>query len=224
LVKPSSAAEHVKPPSPFESSPLSVSDLIPPVTRNAFSVPTMPESYSRMVTGWLTVGGLEAVLSEIKEVAGTMTSASLGCFIRQEHKSPSVPGDIPVLAYSGRGSTVLGEKFSSAEKLSPERSSGSPGCLLQPETSSSPPLPESSLPAVSGVILGLSSSGGGPSCQHVDPDGDVGSGLTEIQPETLSEISLGSESRVDEKLTSEWELDVWKKAAGIWEMLSQEFA
>jgi hypothetical protein len=74
------------------------------------------------------------------------------------------------------------------------------------------------------VILGLSSSGGGPSCQHVDPDGDVGSGPTEIQPETLSEISLGSESGVDEKLTSEWELDVRKKAAGIWEMLSQEFA
>jgi len=35
---------------------------------------------------------------------------------------------------------------------------------------------------------------------------------------------LGSESGVDEKLTSEWEIDVRKKAAGIWEMLSQEFA
>jgi hypothetical protein len=68
--------------------------------------------------------------------------------------------------------------------------------------------------------LGLSSFGGGPSCQHVDPDRDVGSGPMEI----LSEISLGSESGVDEKLTSEWEIDVRKKAAGIWEMLSQEFA
>jgi len=38
------------------------------------------------------------------------------------------------------------------------------------------------------VILGLSSSGGGPSCRHLAPDGDVGSGLTEI--------SLGSESGV----------------------------
>lgn len=82
FVKPSSAAEHVKPPSPFGSSPLSVSDLIPLVTLNAFLVPTTPESYSRMVTGWLTVGGLEAVSSEITKVAGTMTSASLGCSIR----------------------------------------------------------------------------------------------------------------------------------------------
>jgi hypothetical protein len=177
-----------------------------------------------MVTSWLTVGGLEAISSEITEVAGTMTSASLGCSIRQEHKSSSVPRDIPVLTYSGGGSTVLGEKFSSAEKLSPKKSSGSPRCLLQPETSSSPPLPEASSPAVSGVILGLSSSRGGPSCQHVDPDGEVGLGLTEIQPKTLSVISLGSEFGVDEKLTSEWELDVRKKAAGIWEMLSQEFA
>lgn len=118
----------------------------------------------------------------------------------------------------------MDEKFSSAEKLSPKKSSGSPGCLLQPETSSSPPLPEASSPAVSGVILGLSFSGGGPSCQHVDPDGDVGLGPTEIQPKTLSEISLGSESGVDENLTSEWELEVKKKATGIWEMLSQEFA
>jgi hypothetical protein len=48
----------------------------------------------------------------------------------------------------------------------------------------------------------------------------VGLGPTEIQSETLPEISLGSESGVDEKLTSEWELDVRKKATGIWEMLS----
>jgi hypothetical protein len=74
-------------------------------------------------------------------------------------------------------------------------SSGS-GCLLQPETSSSPPLPKSTSPAVSGVILGLSSSEGGPSCRHLDPDRDVGSSPTEIQPETSSEISLGSESGV----------------------------
>jgi len=64
------------------------------------------------------------------------------------------------------------------------------------------------------------SFGGGRSCQHIDLDRDVGLGPTEIQSETLPEISLGSESGVDEKLTSEWELDVRKKATGIWEMLS----
>jgi hypothetical protein len=74
--------------------------------------------------------------------------------------------------------------------------SGSRRCLLQPETSSSPPLPESTSPAVSGVILGLSSFGDGPSCRHLDPDEDVGSGSMEIQPETSSEISLGPESGV----------------------------
>jgi hypothetical protein len=168
-------------------------------------------------------------------------------------------------------------------------SSGSPWCLLQPETSLSPPLPEITLPADFGVMLGLSSSGGGPSCQHLDPDGDVGLGPTEIQQETSSKISLGSEygvasvgvdlldvdgdsgsvagpsllsvipgflgsvvglsetsllpaletsctvspithtdslssAEMDEKLTSEWELDIRKKAAGFWERLSQEYA
>jgi hypothetical protein len=57
---------------------------------------------------------------------------------------------------------------------------GSPGCLLQPETSSSPPLLEITSPAHSGVMLGLSPFGGGSSCGHSDPDGDVGSGPTEI--------------------------------------------
>jgi len=42
-------------------------------------------------------------------------------------------------------------------------------------------------------MLGLSPSGGGSSCQHSDPDGDVGSGPTEILQESSLEISLGSE-------------------------------
>jgi hypothetical protein len=58
-------------------------------------------------------------------------------------------------------------------------SSGSFGCLLQSKTSSSLPLPEITSPVDSGVMLVLSPFGGGSSCQHFDPDGDVGSGLTE---------------------------------------------
>jgi hypothetical protein len=33
-----------------------------------------------------------------------------------------------------------------------------------------------------------------------------------------------SSAEMDEKLTSKWELDVRKKAVGIWERLSQEYA
>jgi hypothetical protein len=51
---------------------------------------------------------------------------------------------------------------------------------------------ELTLPTVSGLILGLSSFGGGPSCWMLVPAGDVGMGMTEIQPE----ISWGTESWV----------------------------
>jgi hypothetical protein len=105
-------------------------------------------------------------------------------------------------------------------------------------------------------MLGLSPFGGGSSCRHTNPDGDVGSGPTKILQESSLGISLGSESGVasmgvdpldvdgesgsllpalemsdslssaemDEKLTSEWELDVRKKVAWFWERLSQEYA
>lgn len=59
------------------------------------------------------------------------------------------------------------------------------GCSLWLETTS---------PTDSGLLTGLSSSGGGPSCQKLFPAGDVGMGSTEIQPEISLEISSGIES------------------------------
>jgi hypothetical protein len=63
------------------------------------------------------------------------------------------------------------------------------GCSLRPETTS---------PTDSGLILGLSSFGGGPSCRKLFPAGDVGMGTTEIQQEILS----GTESGVVVGLSS----------------------
>jgi hypothetical protein len=57
------------------------------------------------------------------------------------------------------------------------------GCSLRLETTS---------PTNSGLIPGLSSFEGGPSCRKLFPAGDVGMGTTEIQPE----ISPGTESGV----------------------------
>jgi len=57
------------------------------------------------------------------------------------------------------------------------------GCSLRPETTS---------PTDFGLIPGLSSSRGGPSCRKLVPAGDVGMGTTEIK----SEISSGKESGV----------------------------
>jgi hypothetical protein len=56
----------------------------------------------------------------------------------------------------------------------------------------------------------------------VDPlevDGESGS----LPPALETSVSLSS-AELDEKLISEWEMDVRKKVAGFWERLSQECA
>jgi hypothetical protein len=183
----------------------------------------MPEMSPEISSGIPLVrpysGGLEDASLDTIEGVGMSLSGLLGCPLLSETMEV-------VLETVDTGTGPLGVSVVRMDKngVEPEGFDGVSGGLRKAREELAP-----------GVSLALSSSRGGsvagPSLPSVF-SGFSGSvvGLSETSSllpalETSStHTDSFSSAEMDEKLMSEWEIDVRKKVAGFWERLSQEYA
>jgi hypothetical protein len=183
----------------------------------------MPEMSPEISSGIPLVrpssGGLEDVSLDTLEGVGMSLSGLLGCPLLPETMevvpetvdTGTGPLGVSVVRMDMNGveledfDGVSGGLRKAREELAPE---------VSPALSSSmggsvagPSLP-SVFPGFSGSVVGLS---------------ETSSLLPALETSSTHTDSFSS-AEMDEKLTSEWEIDVRKKVAGFWERLSQDYA
>jgi hypothetical protein len=178
-----------------------------------------PKISSRISLVHPSSGGLDDASLDTIEGVGMSLSGLLGCPLL-----PKTMEVVPETVDTGIGPLGVSVERMDKNGVEPEGFDGVSGGLRKAREELAP-----------GVSPALSSSRGGsiarPSIPSVFP-GFLGSvvGLPEdssllsILETSSTHTDSFSSDKMDEKLTSEWEIDVRKKVAGLWERFSQEYA
>jgi hypothetical protein len=164
-------------------------------------------------------GGLEDASLDTIEGAGMLLSGLLGCPLL-----PKTMEVVPEIVDTGIGPLGVSVVRMDKNGVEPKGFDGVSGGLRKAREELAP-----------GVSLALSYSRGGSVAGPSLPSVFLGfSGFVVGLSETSSLLpalktssthtNSFSSAKMDEKLTSEWEIDVRKKVAGFWERLSQEYA
>jgi hypothetical protein len=179
----------------------------------------MPEISSGISLVRPPSGGLEDASLDTIEGVGMSLLGLLGCPLL-----PETMEVVPETVDTGTGPVGVSVERMDKNGVEPEGFDGVSGGLRKAREE-----------FASGVCPALSSSKGGsiagPSLPSVFPRflGSVGglpenSSLLPALETSSTHIDSFSSNEMDEKLTSEWEIDVRKKVAGLWERFSQEYA